>query len=177
MSRRDSWRQASGNRDKSTPTSAWCWRLSVRAGWPYDPEPRHDLQESHHRGLASGRAGPPGPRADIRAFDARRGRFVWAFHTVPQPGEPNHESWTGEEWRDVTGANVWSTMSVDEANGIVYAPLGDINGRFQGPELYSTSLLALDAATGKLKWHRQLVHKDMWDWDLAGASNPAGGGA
>lgn len=117
-------------------------------------------------GARPGEAGPPGPRADIRAFDARTGRLMWTFHTVPQPGEPNHETWVGDEWRDVTGANVWSTMSVDEANGIVYAPVGDINGRFQGPELYATSLLALDAATGKLKWHRQLVHKDMWDWDL-----------
>ena len=110
-------------------------------------------------------SGPPAPRGDIRAFDAKTGRLAWTFHTVPQPGEPGHETYKGDEWRDTSGANVWSTMSLDEANGIVYAPTGDLNSDAGGPHLYSASLLALDAATGKLRWYKQIVHRDMWDWD------------
>ncbi len=116
-------------------------------------------------GARPGEAGPPGPRGDIRAFDARTGRLVWTFHVIPQPGEPNHESWKGDDWRDVTGANVWSTFALDEANGLVFAPTGDANTGAIGNQLYSASLLALDAATGKLVWHRQITHGDIWDWD------------
>lgn len=117
-------------------------------------------------GSRPGEAGPPGPRGDIRAWDARTGALVWSFHTVPQPGEANHETYTGDEWKDRSGANVWSTMTVDETNGIVFAPVGDLNGRAAGPELYSNSLLALDAETGQLKWFKQITHKDLWDWDM-----------
>lgn len=112
-----------------------------------------------------GEASPPGPRGDIRAWDIRTGRLVWTFHTIPQPGEPNHESWQGDDWRDVSGANVWSTMALDEANGILYAPTGDANSGAAGMQLYSDSLVALDAATGKLRWFRQITHHDIWDWD------------
>ena len=112
-----------------------------------------------------GEVGPPGPRGDIRAFDARTGRLVWTFHTVPQPGEPNHEVWMDESWRDVSGANVWSTMALDAENGLVFAPTGDSNSGAMGSQLYSASLLALDAATGELRWFRQLTHRDIWDWD------------
>lgn len=117
-------------------------------------------------GSRPGEAGPPGPRGDIRAWDARTGALVWSFHTVPQPGEANHETYTGDEWKNRSGANVWSTMTVDEENGIVFAPVGDLNGRAAGPELYANSLLALDAATGQLKWFKQITHKDLWDWDM-----------
>jgi len=116
-------------------------------------------------GSRPGESNPPGPRGDIRAWDARTGRLVWTFHTVPQPGEANFD-YAPDEWRDISGANVWSTMALDEENGIVYAPLGDLNARAQGSELYSNSLVALNAATGELKWFRQITHKDLWDWDM-----------
>lgn len=112
-----------------------------------------------------GEAGPPAPRGDIRAWDARTGRLVWTFHTIPQPGEANHEGWQGDEWRDTSGANVWSTMALDEANGLLIAPTGDANSGAGGTQLYSDSIVALDAATGKLRWFRQLTHHDIWDWD------------
>jgi quinoprotein glucose dehydrogenase len=117
-------------------------------------------------GSRPGEVGPPGPRGDIRAFDARTGRLVWDFHTVPQPGEPNHDKYAGDEWRDVTGANVWSTMTLDDATGTLYAPTGDLNSYAKGMQPYANSLLAIDANTGKLKWYHQIVHRDIWDWDL-----------
>lgn len=117
-------------------------------------------------GSRPGEMGPPGPRGDVRAWDVRTGELVWAFHTVPQPGEANHEGYVGDEWKDRSGANVWSTITIDEENGIVFAPVGDLNGRATGSELYANSLLALDARTGVLKWHHQITHKDLWDWDM-----------
>jgi quinoprotein glucose dehydrogenase len=115
-----------------------------------------------------GEVGPPGPRGDIRAFDAKTGRLVWDFHTIPWPGEPGHEGYVGDRWRGLTGANVWTTMTLDDQTGILYAPTGDANAPpgIAGPQLYANTLLALDANTGKLVWHRQITHHDVWDWDL-----------
>jgi glucose dehydrogenase len=119
-------------------------------------------------GARPGEGSPPQPRGDIRAWDAITGKLVWSFHTIPQPGEPGHEDWTGDTWQDRSGANVWSTMVVDEARGIVFAATGDSNhaNTAPGKNLYSNCLLALDAATGKLKWYHQLVHHDVWDFDM-----------
>jgi len=102
-------------------------------------------------GARPGEQPPPQPRGDIRAWDAITGKLVWSFHVIPQPGEPNHEDWTGDTWKDRSGANVWSTMVVDEERGLVFAPTGDANRAVPGKNLYSNSLLALDANTGKLK--------------------------
>ena len=122
-------------------------------------------------GARPGELGPPGPRGDIRAWDARTGALVWTFHTVPQPGEANHETWPGDSWKDRPGVNTWSTMTVDTARGIVFAPLGSASpdgiglGK-PGPNLYAGCLVALDASTGKLIWYRQITHHDLWDYDL-----------
>jgi glucose dehydrogenase len=115
-----------------------------------------------------GEGSPPQPRGDIRAWDAITGKLVWDFHVIPQPGEPNHEDWTGDTWQDRSGANTWSTMVVDQERGILFAPTGDSNHADTAPgkNLYANCLLALDAATGKLKWFHQLVHHDVWDFDL-----------
>jgi glucose dehydrogenase len=113
-----------------------------------------------------GEAPPPQPRGDIRAWDAITGKLVWSFHVIPQPGEPNHEDWPGDTWKDRSGANVWSTMVVDEERGILFAPTGDANRAVPGKGLYSNTLLALDANTGKLLWYHQLVHHDVFDFDL-----------
>jgi membrane-bound PQQ-dependent dehydrogenase (glucose/quinate/shikimate family) len=112
-----------------------------------------------------------GPSGDVRAFDVRTGREVWRFHTIPQPGEPGHETWEGESWKDRSGANVWSMMSVDAERGIVYLPVGSAaydfyGGDRKGQNLYSNCVVALDAKTGKRLWHYQLVHHDVWDYDL-----------
>ena len=111
---------------------------------------------------------------DIRGWDARTGKLLWSFHTVPRAGEPGVETWEGESWKNRSGTNVWSFFTIDVERGIVYAPLGSptsdyYGGDRKGANLYGNSLVALDAMTGRLKWHQQLVHHDLWDYDLPAA--------
>jgi len=111
---------------------------------------------------------------DIRAFDVRSGRLVWTFHTIPHAGEFGYDTWPKDAWKTIGGANVWAEMSVDEKRGILYAPTATPKYNFYGvnrpgANLFGTSLLALDARTGKRLWHFQMVHHDIWDYDGATA--------
>jgi quinoprotein glucose dehydrogenase len=113
----------------------------------------------------------PSPPGDIRAFDVHTGKMRWAFHTIPHPGEPGYETWPAEAYKTAGAANNWCGMSLDAARGIVYVPTGSAvmdfyGGDRLGNDLYSNSLLALDAGTGKLLWHFQGVHHDIWDRDF-----------
>lgn len=114
-----------------------------------------------------------GAYGDIRGWDARTGKLLWSFHTVPRKGEPGNETWgDGDGWKNRSGTNAWGLLTVDVERGVVYVPLGCPTSDFYGADrpgdgLYGNSLVALDAATGKLKWYRQLVHHDLWDYDLA----------
>ncbi len=113
---------------------------------------------------------PRGPAGDVRAFDVTTGREVWRFHTVPRPGEYGHETWPRDGWQRRTGANVWSSMAVDHERGLVFLPIGSASYDFYGGDrkgrnLFANSLVALDAATGERRWHQQLVHHDIWDYD------------
>ncbi|HET9830624.1 MAG TPA: ThuA domain-containing protein [Vicinamibacterales bacterium] len=117
-------------------------------------------------GTRPGELPPPQPRGDIRAWDAATGKLVWSFHTVPWPGEPHHEDWPGDTWKDRSGCNVWSNLTADETTGLVFGATGDANRAVKGSNLYCNSLIALDAQTGKLKWFHQLVHHDASDWDM-----------
>ncbi len=116
-----------------------------------------------------GAAAAPG---HIRAFDVRTGVLRWIFHTIPQPGESGYESWEDPEaYKHIGGANSWSGLSLDEQRGMLFAPTGSASfdfygGKRKGANLFANCLLALDAATGKRKWHFQFVHHDLWDWDL-----------
>jgi len=112
-----------------------------------------------------------GPSGAVRAFDVRTGKLKWEFHTIPRPGQTGHETWQGDDWKDRTGANVWSTMSVDEERGLIFLPIGSASYDFygadrKGADLFSNSLVALDAKTGKLVWFFQIVHHDIWDYDM-----------
>jgi membrane-bound PQQ-dependent dehydrogenase (glucose/quinate/shikimate family) len=112
-----------------------------------------------------------GPSGDVRAYDVRTGALAWTFHTVPRPGEKGHETWEGDSWKERSGANVWSMMSVDEERGLVFLPVGSptydfYGGDRRGANLFGNSLVALDAATGRLVWYFQAVHHDLWDYDL-----------
>jgi quinate dehydrogenase (quinone) len=111
---------------------------------------------------------------DIRGWDAVSGKLLWSFHTVPRAGEPGVETWDEESWKNRSGTNAWSFMTVDVERGLVFAPTGSPTSDFYGADrkgqnLYGNSLIALDATTGKLKWFHQLVHHDIWDWDLPAA--------
>ncbi len=113
-----------------------------------------------------------GPTGDVRAWDMRTGKLMWTFHTIPRPGEPNHEDWQGDQWKDRAGANAWGFITLDEERGIAYVPLGTpatdfYGGDRLGSNLYGSSLVALDALTGKLKWYFQTTHHDNWDYDLS----------
>ena len=108
---------------------------------------------------------------DIRAFDARTGRTVWTFRTIPQPGEVGYATWLPAQPRQqLGGANAWAGMAIDRQRGIVYAPTGSAafdfyGGNRKGNNLFANCLLALDAKTGKRLWHFQFVHHDIWDRD------------
>src|SRR5579872_7102603 len=116
-------------------------------------------------------ANGPGVAGDVRAFDIHTGALVWTFHSIPQEGEPNAGTWPGESAKARSGVNVWGLMTVDVARGIVYMPFGAPSGDLWGGDrpgnnLYSSSVVAADAKTGKYLWHFQVVHHDIWDFDL-----------
>ena len=116
---------------------------------------------------------PPG---DVRAFDARTGKRVWTFHTIPQAGEPGNETWGQGSWKFTGHTNVWAPMTLDEARGLLYLPVSTpsndfYGGRRPGANLFAESIVCLDAATGQRKWHFQIVHHGVWDYDLASPPN------
>jgi len=124
-------------------------------------------------GSSNGEGRPTaGAYGDVRGWDAATGKLAWSFHTVPRPGEPGYQTWPPEGWKNRSGTNAWGFLTVDEKRGIVYVPLGAPTQDFYGADrhgdgLYGNCLVALDAATGKLRWFQQLVHHDLWDFDPA----------
>ncbi|MBV9768783.1 MAG: pyrroloquinoline quinone-dependent dehydrogenase [Bryobacterales bacterium] len=111
-----------------------------------------------------------GSKGDMRAWDARTGKLVWTFHSVPRPGETGHETWLNDGWKDRSGVNAWTTSTVDLKTGTLFAtfdsPSYDLYGGDRpGNDLFGNSLVALDAASGKMKWYFQTIHHDIWDWD------------
>lgn len=126
-------------------------------------------------GSSNGEGAPSkGAYGDIRGWDAHSGKLLWSFHTVPRKGEPGMETWPEDGWRNRTGTNTWGFLTVDVERGLVFAPTGSPTTDFYGADrhgdgLYGNSLVALEAATGKVKWYQQLVHHDIWDYDLAAA--------
>src|SRR2546425_9537879 len=112
----------------------------------------------------------------VRAFDVRTGKPVWRFHTVPRPGELGHNTWEGDSWEDRSGTNVWSIMTVDDERGMIFLPIGSPSYDFYGADrkgqgLFGNSLVALNAATGELLWYYQMVHHDIWDYDVSAPAN------
>jgi quinoprotein glucose dehydrogenase len=110
---------------------------------------------------------PPG---SIRAFDIVTGRLKWVFHTIPHPGEFGYDTWPTDAWKNIGAANNWGGLTLDEKRGIVYfgtgSPASDFyGGNREGANLFSDCVMALDAASGKMKWYYQTTHHDLWDRD------------
>ena len=116
-------------------------------------------------------AGYDSTPADVQAYDVRTGKVLWVFHSIPHPGEFGYDTWPDGAFRTAGGVHNWSELTIDEQRGIAYIPFGTARfdfygGNRVGANLFANSLVALDARTGKRLWHHQLVHHDLWDFDL-----------
>jgi len=110
-------------------------------------------------------------KGDVRGYDATTGELLWTFHTIPEPDEFGAETWLGNSAEYTGNTGVWTHMSADPALGLVYLPVetptGDqYGGDRPGDNLFGNSLVALDYRTGERRWHYQLIHHDIWDWDI-----------
>jgi glucose dehydrogenase len=115
---------------------------------------------------------PDGPAPDVRAWDLRTGKLAWTFHTIPHPGEPGHDTWPKDYWKRAGSPGNWGSGSVDVDRGLIFLPIGQPAAQYYGghraqTNLYSSSVVALDANTGRVRWHFQLTHHDVWDYDNA----------
>lgn len=107
----------------------------------------------------------------IRAFDVRTGEQKWIFHTIPQPGEEGYDTWPEDAWQYIGGANAWGGFTIDEERGMVFCGTGSAaydhwGGNRIGQNLFANCILALDAVSGEKVWHYQVVHHDIWDYDI-----------
>ena len=114
------------------------------------------------------------PAGYVRAYNIMTGKLEWTFHTIPHPGEFGYETWPKDAYKYIGGVNVWSEMSVDTKRGIVFLPVGSPTYDYYGADrkganLFGNSLVALNARTGERLWHYQVVHHDLWDYDLSPA--------
>jgi glucose dehydrogenase len=108
---------------------------------------------------------------DILAYDAKTGAFKWKFNVIPRPGEFGHDTWENDAWQYTGDVSPWAPLSADPELGLVYIPTNpptvDYYGGFSpGDNLFGTSLIAIDVETGERRWHFQLVHHDIWNYDV-----------
>lgn len=118
--------------------------------------------------VSEGEGAAPG---HVRAYDVRSGERAWIFHTIPQPGEFGFDTWGKDAWKTIGGANAWSGFSLDENRGWVFFATGSCSPDFyggdrKGQNLFGNSVVALEAENGEGVWHYQIVHHDLWDYDL-----------
>jgi PQQ-dependent dehydrogenase (methanol/ethanol family) len=153
--------------DQKTGELVWRTELRTEPGKPSFA----NAPAVYHDGLVfmGVGGGELGVRGQFGAYDAKTGKEVWKFWTVPGPGEFGHETWEGESWK-TGGAPVWTHPAIDPELGLVYVPTGNpwpvTNGSQRGGDnLFSVSILALELKTGKRRWHFQSVHHDIWDYD------------
>ena len=111
----------------------------------------------------------------VRAFDVRTGKTLWTFNTIPRPGEFGNDTWEGDSWAINGNTGVWTQITVDEDAGLVYLPVEDptsdyYGGHRPGNNLFGDTLVCVDLKTGVRKWHYQIVHHPIWDYDLSSAA-------
>jgi quinoprotein glucose dehydrogenase len=111
------------------------------------------------------------PKGYIRGYDARTGKRMWIFHTIPRPGEFGNDTWLNDSWAYTGHTGVWTQLTVDEELGIAYLPIeiptGDyFGGHRPGDNLFAESLVAVKLETGERLWHFQFVHHPIWDYDV-----------
>ena len=112
-----------------------------------------------------------GPPSDVHAYDVLTGKLAWIFHVIPHEGEFGYDTWPEGHYKVGGGGHNWSEFTVDEENGIAFVGFGTARYDFYGGDrkgnnLFANSLVAIDARTGKRIWHQQLIHHDLWDWDI-----------
>src|SRR5213596_1194958 len=110
----------------------------------------------------------------VRAWDAKTGKLLWTFNTIPRPGEFGNDTWEKESWATNGNTGVWTQITVDEELGLVYLPVEDptsdlYGGHRPGNNLFGDSLVCVDLKTGQRKWHYQIVHHPIWDFDMPAA--------
>jgi glucose dehydrogenase len=110
-------------------------------------------------------------KGDVRGFDARTGKLLWTFRTIPQKGDPGYETWAKGTAEKTGNGGVWAPMSADLETGAIFLPVeaatSDLYGGARlGSNAHTSSLVSLDAKTGKIRWEQQLVHHDIWDFDV-----------
>ncbi len=153
--------------DQKTGTLVWKTRIADPArGATSAPAIYHDGLV--YIGVAGGEGGV---RGQFGAYDAKTGKEVWKFWTLPGPGERGHDTWEGESWK-YGGGPVWTHPAIDPEAGTVYVPIGNASPDNDdtergGDNLFTVSVVALDLKTGAYKWHFQEVHHDIWDYDNA----------
>jgi len=149
-------------------------RVGVTEKFPKAPYRMSTPGAIYHNLIITGAQGkeddPDGPAMDVRAWDVRTGRLAWTFHTIPHPSEPGYETWPRDNWMTSGSPANWGAATVDAQRGLVFLPIGQpaaqyYGGARRGQNLYSSSIVALDANTGKVRWYFQLTHHDVWDYD------------
>ena len=110
----------------------------------------------------------------VRAFDVKTGKLLWTFNTIPRPGEFGNDTWQNESWAINGNTGVWTQMTADEDAGLVYLPVEDptsdfYGGHRPGDNLFGDTLVCVDVKTGQRKWHFQVAHHPIWDYDLSSA--------
>jgi quinoprotein glucose dehydrogenase len=110
----------------------------------------------------------------VRAYDVRTGKVLWTFYTIPKPGEFGNDTWENNSWATNGNTGVWTQITVDEDLGLVYLPVETPTSDFYGGErpgnnLFAESLVCVDLKTGQRKWHFQLVHHPIWNFDISSA--------
>jgi quinohemoprotein ethanol dehydrogenase len=149
--------------DQKTGALIWATQVAERGGTP------GATIYSDGRVFCGISGGEGGVRGQFGAYDAKTGKELWKFYTVPGPGELGNDTWEGDSWTH-GGGPLWTHVAVDPLLGLVYIPVGnaspDQNGSHRGGDnLFTASILALDVKTGAYKWHYQEVHHDLWDYD------------